>query len=100
MKYGIAVSYSYEGDEAAWANVVDEFTQAVSADTALSGRLSYHVQRSNDGRRLHIGRWDSEETVKLLQSRDYFTSFAAALQRLAGDSLSSQRFEVTHAALP
>lgn len=100
MKYGIAVSYRYEGDEAAWEKVVADFTGALSADAALSGRFTYHVQKSEGGQRLHIGRWDAEESVKLLQSRDYFTRFAAALKGLAGDSLSSQLFEVTHTALP
>lgn len=100
MKHGIAVGYRYEGDEAAWEKVVDDFTRAVSADAALSGRFSYHVQKSEGGGRLHIGRWDAEETVKLLQSRDYFARFTAALQGLAEDSLTSRRFEVTHAALP
>lgn len=100
MRYGIAVSYRYDGDEAAWEKVVADFTRALAADAALGGRFSYHVQKSEGGRRLHIGRWDAEETVKLMQSRAYFTRFAAALKGLAGDGLSSRRFEVTHAATP
>jgi quinol monooxygenase YgiN len=100
MQYGICVRYSYTGDEAKWAGVIAEFTRAVAADKALAGKFSYHVQKTGNGGRIHIGRWDAPGTVKAMQAQPYFAAFAAALKDLAGDTLVAEPFEVTHSAAP
>ena len=101
MHHGICVTYSYSGDEAAWEDLVESFIAAVSADSALAGRFTYHVHKAKDGgARVHIGRWDSPETVALMQSRPYFPVFAAGLRSLAGDTLKATPFTLSHSAVP
>jgi hypothetical protein len=41
--------------------------------------------------RAHNGRWDSEETLKTLQSRDYFKEFSKAVQGFAGDTIDAKQ---------
>jgi hypothetical protein len=99
MRHGILITYRYTGDEARWAAVTEAFTAAVGADPDLTGKLSYHVQKAADGEtRIHIGRWDRDETVRLMQSRPYFAAFSAALREMAGDTMTNQRFTVTSAS--
>lgn len=92
---GIIVRYRYEGDEAAWQAVVDDFIAAIAEDTAARGRFHYTVTVANDNTtRTHMGQWDSDETLKTVQSRKYFKSFSAAIQTFAGDTLQSARMHV------
>jgi hypothetical protein len=99
MQHGILITYRYTGDEALWSEVTGAFTAATGADQALTGKFSYHVQKAADGAaRIHIGRWDRDETVRLMQSRPYFATFSAALREMAGDTMTSQRFTVTSAS--
>ncbi len=94
---GICVSYDYVGDEAKWESVVSGFVSSIQADQDLAGRFSYTIQKAREGSaRIHVGRWDTPETVALLQSRDYFKTFSANLKELAGDSLRPVAFQVTH----
>jgi quinol monooxygenase YgiN len=92
---GIIVRYRYDGDDAAWQSVVDTFISAVAADDAARGRFQYMVTVANDpASRTHIGRWDSDDTLKTVQSRVYFKAFSEAIQAFAGDSLQSTRLRV------
>ena len=92
---GIIVRYRYDGDESAWQSVVDQFVSAIANDQAVKGRFHYTVTAAADGiTRTHMGRWDSDETLKTVQSRDYFKAFTDATQGLAGDSLVSARMRV------
>ncbi len=101
MKLGICVRYSYDGDEIAWEKVISDFVNSIAQDADLAGKFTYHVQKANEGsERVHIGRWDAPETVKLLQSRAYFTAFATQLREMAGDTLAPLPFSVTHSATP
>ena len=89
---GISIRYTYSGDEAAWRSAVDAFVEAVDADPDIGGKFSYAVSIAGDGvTRAHIGRWDSESTLKTLQSRDYFKSFSKAVQDFAGGSLDAKQ---------
>lgn len=95
MKHGICITYDYDGDEAEWEALVGGFVESIAADSELAGKFSYHVQKAKEGPgRIHIGRWDSPETVQLMQSRAYFKAFAPRLQALAGESLRSRPFTV------
>jgi len=92
---GIIVRYSYSGDEAAWRAVVDDFVAAIADDPAARGRFRYAVTVASDNRtRTHVGRWDSEETLKAVQSRPYFNTFSEAIQGFAGGTLQSTRMLV------
>ena len=85
---GISIRYRYSGDEAAWRAAVDAFIDAIDADPDVSGKFSYAVSVARDGEtRSHTGRWDAEATLKTLQSRDYFRTFAQTLKEMSGDSL-------------
>lgn len=92
---GIVVRYAYSGDEAAWRSVIDAFLDALAADDAVRGRFHYAVTIGKDETsRVHVGRWDSEETLATVQSRDYFKTFADAVQKLGGESLAPMRMSV------
>jgi quinol monooxygenase YgiN len=82
---GIVIEYEFSGDEAAWQTAVDTFLGHLDADERLKGRLSYQVNVSSDGnRRIHVGNWDSEETLKYMQSQPYFPEFAGKVKEFSG----------------
>ena len=86
--HGITIIYEFSGDEARWESAVADFVAAVNNDAAVRGKFNYTVHKVKEGnRRIHWGAWDVPETVKTLQSRDYFKTFAAALKEMAGDTL-------------
>ena len=89
---GITIRYTYSGDEAVWRSAVDAFIEAVNADPDVGGKFSYAVSVAGDGEtRSHVGRWDSEATLKTMQSRDYFSTFSKAIQGFAGGSLDAKQ---------
>lgn len=92
---GIVIQYRYQGDEAAWRAAMQDFIAAITADDAVRGRFRYTAAVAADGiARAHIGRWDSDETLKTVQARDYFRRFTAAVQGFAGDTLESVRIDI------
>ncbi len=93
---GIIIQYQYSGDEAPWEKATSDFVAAVNADTELAGGFMYIVSKAREGdNRTHIGRWRDEETLKLMQSRDYFKKFAALLKEMAGDTLKPEGMSVS-----
>ncbi len=93
---GIVIQYQYSGNETEWEKVTGDFVAAVEADEALNGGFMYMVTKAREGdNRTHIGRWRDEETLKLMQSRDYFKTFAAILKQMAGDTLKPEGMTVT-----
>ena len=90
--HGIVIEYELSGDEAAWRRAVDTFLKNIDGDPVLQGKFAYEVNTSNDsGGRIHIGHWESEETLSHLQSQPFFKEFAAALQSFAGGNLKATR---------
>lgn len=88
--HGISIRYEYDGDEAEWEAAIAGFINDVSNDPEIAGKFHYRVNKAKEGNtRVHWGRWDAPETVKTLQSRDYFKAFAGKLKSMAGDSLSA-----------
>ncbi len=90
---GILIQYELNGDVQAWRHAVDAFIDNVQADDRLRGRFSYQVKQVGDGaERIHIGTWDSAETLAHLQAQEFFKIFAGQVQGFAGDSLKTTRF--------
>jgi hypothetical protein len=90
---GIVIQYAYSGDEAEWKSIVDGFVADIDTDPKLKGLFSYEVNVAADGvSRVHIGRWEKDETLAYLQSQDFFKAFAAKVQGFASDGVSAQRF--------
>lgn len=86
---GIVIGYDYAGDEAEWEALVSAFVAALNADAALGSGFSYIVSKSKgSSKRTHIGRWESQEVLALVQSREYFKEFSTKLKTMAGDSLT------------
>ena len=82
---GITITYRYSGPEDDWRNAMESFISAINADGDVSGKFTYQVSVADDGEtRIHWGRWDSQETLKTVQSRDYFSVFAAKVKAFAG----------------
>ncbi len=91
---GILIEYSYSGDEDMWRHAVDAFVGNIEADDQLRGRFSYQIKTRGDGtERVHIGMWDSDETLAHLQAQEFFKTFAGQVQSFAGDSLITSRFQ-------
>lgn len=87
--HGISIRYEYQGDEARWEAAVAGFVNAVKGDADVSGRFHYRVSKGADGKtRVHWGWWDTPDTVKALQSKDYFKAFAGEIKAMAGATLS------------
>ena len=93
--FGIVIRYQLQGDESVWQQAVDAFVNAVDNDPQAAGKFHYTVTSAGDGAtRIHIGQWDSEETLKHVQSQDYFSTFAGAVKAFAGDTLDAQRVTI------
>lgn len=86
----VMVEYIYQGDENKWQQIVVDFINSVEGNEHLSGKFHYQIFTMPEGRRVHIGRWDSEETLQVLKNQPFFGEFAKAIQQLAGDSFKSQ----------
>ena len=94
---GIVIEYDLAGDEEAWRKAVDAFIEALKQDWAVNFDFGYMVTRVGDTpTRIHVGRWGKEETLKLLQSRDYFKTFSQAIQEFAGGAPNARRVEVVN----
>lgn len=92
---GIIVRYRYSGDEAAWRRTAEEVVKSINADEVVRGRFHYAVTVSADGvGRMHVGQWDSDETLKTVQARDYFRRFTETVKGFAGDTLESTRMSI------
>lgn len=86
----VYVDYNYQGDEQEWQQTIVDFINAVEADERLKGEFHYQVFKLPEGRRVHIGRWSSDEVLKTLQSQDFFKQFAGKIKALAGDTLKNE----------
>jgi hypothetical protein len=93
---GIIIQYQYSGDEAAWEKATRDFVAALEADRELEGGFMYMVSKANESdTRTHVGRWRDDETLKLMQSRDYFKSFAGILKEMADGTLKAEGMSVS-----
>jgi hypothetical protein len=91
--FGIVIEYDYSGDETIWQDAVDTFLHHIDADDRLKGRFSYQVNVRNDGAgRVHIGRWDAEETLGYLQGQAFFPEFAGQVKEFAAGTLKTTGF--------
>lgn len=89
---GILIQYHYDGDESDWQRAIDGFLANIAADDRLKGRFNYRVfQKNEDGSRVHLGSWDTEETLSHLQSQPFFKEFSGAVKAMAEDTLVAQR---------
>lgn len=79
----ITIRYEYSGSEESWRSVVGDFIAALDADAEIAGKFTYQVSVA-DKARVHWGRWDSQETLKTMQSRPYFKTFSEGLKGLLG----------------
>ncbi|MBT7664936.1 MAG: hypothetical protein HN608_08420, partial [Rhodospirillaceae bacterium] len=93
--FGILIQYDYDGDEGPWLAAAEEFVAAIDADPALHGKFSYRVNVAPDGvGRVHVGEWDSEETLSHLQSQDFFKTFAAKIGEFSGSGPNATRLSL------
>ena len=87
---GITITYKYSGDEAVWQTAISEFINSINDDPDVSGKFVYRVSIADDGEtRIHWGRWDSQETLQTMQSRDYFKTFAGHVKAFSGGDLTN-----------
>ncbi len=92
---GILIQYNYDGEEAPWLAAVEAFIAAVDGDPALAGKFSYRVNVASDGvGRVHVGQWDSEETLAHLQSQEFFKTFAGKIGEFSGGGPNASRMRL------
>lgn len=90
----IHIDYQFTGDQTQWQETIDGFIAAINDDPRLKDRFHYQVfSLGEDGRKIHIGRWDAQETLDHLQSQPFFKTFASAVKGFAGDTLKPTRGE-------
>ena len=93
--FGILIQYDYDGDEGEWMAAVEGFVAAIDADPALRGKFSYRTNIAADGvGRVHVGRWDDEETLAHLQAQEFFKQFAAKVGEFAGGAPNATRLRL------
>ncbi len=98
--FGIVIQYELSGDEEAWKEAVRAFLADIEADPALNGHFRYEVNIAAKGPgRVHVGHWDSEDTLAHLRAQPFFKAFAEKLGGFAGDTLRSTPFS-SFAATP
>ncbi|MCG8339534.1 MAG: hypothetical protein MJE63_33920 [Proteobacteria bacterium] len=91
---GILIQYEYKGDESQWQAVVNKFIFDIDNDPELKGNFFYSVFKTSEpAKRVHVGRWTSNQTLETLRQRDFFKTFSESVQKLAGESLSSIRLQ-------
>lgn len=89
---GILIQYEYGGDESRWQAVMETFILAVETDPDLKGKFTYSVCKTSEPmKRVHVGRWDSNQTLETLKQKSFFKTFTESMEKLAGDSLVSTR---------
>lgn len=87
---GITITYEYDGPEDVWTEAMQAFISAIDADAEIAGKFTYQVSVADDGKtRIHWGRWDDPDTLKTLQSMDYFSEFAGKVKSFAGGQPSN-----------
>ena len=81
----ITISYKFGGPEGEWRKMVGDFIAAIDGDPEVAGKITYQVATADDREtRIHWGRWDNQDTLRTMQSRDYFKTFAERLRELTG----------------
>ncbi len=89
---GILIQYDYNGDEGPWQTAVESFVRNIDADPRLKGRFSYQVNIAPDGvGRVHVGRWDYQDTLDHLQAQPFFKAFATKVGEFAGGAPTATR---------
>jgi len=93
--HGILIQYNYDGDEGTWLAAMEDFVAAIDADPALRGKFSYRVNVAADGvGRVHVGQWDSDETLAHLQSQPFFKTFAGKVGEFSGGGPNAGRMRL------
>ncbi len=98
--FGILIEYDYDGDETAWKSAVTDFVNNIDADPVLRGNFSYQVNIAANGTgRVHVGRWNNEETLAHLQSQDFFKTFAQQVGKFADGAQQATRLTAAAATV-
>jgi len=93
----ITIRYKYSGPEDAWNSAMSDFISSIDGDEAVAGKFTYQVSTADDGEsRIHWGRWDSDETLKALQSTEYFKAFAEKVKEFSGGPPDNIAANVKH----
>lgn len=91
---GILIQYQFNGNEQIWQKTVNTFIARISEDADLAGKFHYSVFKTSEpAKRVHVGRWDSDQTLSTLREKEFFKTFTEQMKELAGDSLISVRLQ-------
>jgi hypothetical protein len=87
---GILIQYEYSGDEKKWEDIIRGFINNINRDERLRGKFSYIVNRAKEGsQRVHLARWNTEETLDYLRTQPFFKEFTQNVKGLAGETLQT-----------
>lgn len=84
----LLIEYTYQGNEDNWESEIADFIHAIKSDRMLSQGMRYHVFVKADGRRVHVPSWDSEETLKYLQSTPAFAKFTKKVKEFSDSNIN------------
>jgi quinol monooxygenase YgiN len=90
------IKYQFKnGTPEAWHKQVGEFIAQLDSDPDLKGKLSYRVMREKEGPGYyHLATPADEQTVKVLQQKDFFKRYSEATKTVGGGEVQVLPLEV------
>lgn len=95
MRHSLIKYRFTNGTQTEWHQAVARFISALDNDPELKGKISYRCMKVRDDQAYyHLATAADDETVKLLQQRDYFKRYAEATRHVAGGDVVVSPLEI------
>jgi hypothetical protein len=95
MKYFLIKYRFKEGDPEAWHQEIARFIAALDSDPELKGKISYRCMKgSKDSEYYHLAGAVDQQTVKLMQQREFFKTYSEKMKTVAGGAVDVSHLEI------
>ena len=95
MKYFMIKYQRKKGTEDEWHRRIAEFISALDGDSGLKGKISYRCMKRRGGADyFHLAAVADDDTVKMLQSRDFFTRYTEQTKATGGGEVEVVPLEI------
>lgn len=96
------IRYQFKtGSPEDWHREIARFVAALDRDPVLTGRISYRCLKRKDGTDYyHLAAAVDDETIKILQARDFFAPYSAGIRRAAGGEMEFVPLELIAETVP
>ena len=90
------IKYKFaHGTTQAWHREIETFISALDNDPELNGKITYRVMKNrDDANYYHLAAAVDEQSVKTLQSRDFFKHYTEQTRKVAGGEVTVTPIEV------